>query len=91
MDGIKIEYIYLAAIIAAFVAVLIIGFFLQIYQRHNLLSSVSAPHSRILSPLKSAYTIPQIPIHPELADICEIYGERIRECGADTDDRRLWR
>ena len=29
MDGIKIEYIYLAAIIAAFVAVLIIGFFLR--------------------------------------------------------------
>ena len=27
MDRIKIEYIYLAAIIAAFVAVLIIGFF----------------------------------------------------------------
>ena len=29
MDRIKIEYIYLAAIIAAFVAVLIIGFFLR--------------------------------------------------------------
>ena len=29
MDRIKIEYIYLAAIIAAFVAVLIIGFFLE--------------------------------------------------------------
>ena len=29
MDGIKIEYIYLAAIIAVFVAVLIIGFFLR--------------------------------------------------------------
>ena len=48
--------------------------FLQIYQHHNLLLLVSVLHSRILSPLKSAYTILQIPVHPELADICEISG-----------------
>ena len=80
MDRIKIEYIYLAAIIAAFVAVLVIGFFLRRKFRKYQPVQDGLEFEVLCTQILTAKGYENVELTPTTGDYGVIYLQKRMEC-----------